>query len=76
MKTKIAQIKNPDTTNEDMNLTAGKYVKAVADLIHDEDRSIGDLDKEMVRKFFENVKASSKVITQLHDGYCLFSDFS
>ncbi|KMU77083.1 hypothetical protein CISG_06121 [Coccidioides immitis RMSCC 3703] len=50
-----------DTTNEDMDFTAGKYVKAVADLIHDRDRSIGDLDKEMVRKFFENVKAFQRM---------------
>ncbi|OAT10609.1 hypothetical protein BDBG_06428 [Blastomyces gilchristii SLH14081] len=56
METMIAQMKNPDTTNEDMELTAGKYVKAVADLIHDRDKSIGDLDKETAREFFENVK--------------------
>nr|KMM71112.1 hypothetical protein CPAG_07419 [Coccidioides posadasii RMSCC 3488] len=50
-----------DIINKNMNFTARKYVKVVADLIHDWDRSIYDLEKEMVRKLFENVKVFQRM---------------
>ena len=69
MKVIIAQIKNPDITNEDMELSVRNYVKGVVDLVH-EKRNIsaeghaegqsnnGNLDEETIARFLENVKVS------------------
>ncbi|KAI1909480.1 hypothetical protein LOZ65_006529 [Ophidiomyces ophidiicola] len=54
MEVIIAQIKNPDITNEDMESSVGKHIEAVADLVHEE-RSVSNLDKETARKFLKHV---------------------
>ncbi|KAI1957991.1 hypothetical protein LOZ58_005466 [Ophidiomyces ophidiicola] len=54
MEVIIAQTKNPDITNEDMESSVGKHIEAVADLVHEE-RSVSNLDKEMARKFLKHI---------------------
>ncbi|OJD24420.1 hypothetical protein ACJ73_04218 [Blastomyces percursus] len=58
MEVIIAQTKNPDITNEDMESSVGKYIEAVVDLVHEE-RSVRNLDKETARKFLKHVNVST-----------------
>ncbi|OJD20970.1 hypothetical protein ACJ73_07691 [Blastomyces percursus] len=80
MKVIIAQIKDPDITNEDMKSSVENYVNGVVDLVHEKRNisveghaegqgNIGNLDEETISSFLENVKIFHSLKAAQHVDY-------